>query len=111
MIVTCRAAENSNGGGEWHHVAAVLDADGDPSVDEIVLYVDGKIEQNPYYSGTQSIDTADSANVKIGIWGTRYFVGLIDEVRVYDIALSGSDIGEIYMAGGGVRGNGADLSG
>ncbi|MEN6308313.1 MAG: GLUG motif-containing protein [Anaerohalosphaeraceae bacterium] len=87
--------------GQWHHVAAVLVDDGSPSVDEIKLYVDG-IRQTATYNTTQAIDTAISQNVQIGSVhnGTAqvsFFNGLIDEVRIYDAALTQEQILRVAM--------------
>lgn len=78
---------------QWHHVAAVLADDGTPDVTEITLYVDGVPEAISAQLDEQ-IDTAASSNVRIGQapWGTRPFSGLIDDVRVYDKALTADEI-------------------
>ena len=79
---------------EWHHVAAVLEA-GDFDVSDVKLYVDG-VEETPYsIVSPEPIYTAVGADVKIGVFigNDRYFTGQIDEVRIYDRALSS---GEIY---------------
>jgi len=70
--------------GEWHHVAAVLADDGSPDVIEISLYVDGCLETISAQLD-EPIDTADGV-VRIGQspWGTRPFMGLIDDVHIYD---------------------------
>ena len=82
---------------EWHHVAAVLDSDGTPDAIEIKLYLDGWQE---FISAQQDepIDTADTGVVRIGEapWHNRPFTGLIDDVRMYDKALSQEEL-EIVM--------------
>jgi hypothetical protein len=81
--------------GNWHHIAVVLADDGSTDVSEIQFYVDG---QPDLISQTQPlpIDTADTEPVRIGVRppGTTdlYFQGLIDEVRIYNRALSGAEI-------------------
>ncbi|MEN6306278.1 MAG: LamG-like jellyroll fold domain-containing protein, partial [Anaerohalosphaeraceae bacterium] len=87
--------------GQWHHVAAVLADDGSPSVNEIKLYVDG-IVQTGTYNTTQAIDTVASQNVLIGSVynGTAqvsFFSGLIDEVRIYNQALTQEEILRLTM--------------
>jgi len=81
--------------GAWHHVAAVLDNDGSPNLNEIKLYVDGTEEAVPITS--IAINTVYSDVVKIGIYGTtaKYFNGLIDDVRIYDRPLTQTDIDEL----------------
>ncbi len=84
---------------EWHHVAATLYDDGSPNANELQLYVDGAEES---YSGTsgQAIDTASNFDMRIGN-GVRggdqvlHFGGLIDEVRLYDRALSPDEVQNI----------------
>ena len=81
----------------WHHVAAVLADDGSPNNSEVKLYVDGVEETYSSVTG-QPINTASHSNVTIGASyihdGTVVvpFNGLIDDVRIYDLALSGSEI-------------------
>jgi len=81
---------------EWHHVAAVLENDGSPSVNEIKLYIDG-VAQTGTYNTTQAINTASSQNVQIGsVYNgtnqTSFFSGIIDEVQIYDWALTQDEI-------------------
>jgi len=81
----------------WHHVAAVLVDDGSPDVQEIQLYVDGALE-TPSASLDEPINTAEAGSVvRIGKapWGNRWFNGLIDDARIYDVALSVAEIVKI----------------
>jgi len=85
--------------GAWHHVAAVLEDDGSTDVNEVKLYVDGKLEHNNLVSGW-AINTARNADVKIGfITSRRYFKGLIDEVAIFDHALSSEEVAQLYNHG------------
>jgi len=79
--------------GRWHHVAVVLDSDGTPNTDELQLYVDGRREV-PSNIYPQAIDTVAEADVKIGafIGFPEYFNGRIDDVRIYDRALTDTEI-------------------
>ncbi len=87
--------------GQWRHVAAVLNDDGNPNVSEILLYIDGVL-QSASASNTQAINTTARQNVLIGtsenagVNGT-YFNGRIDEVRIYDRPLSEAEIQELAM--------------
>ncbi|NNJ55635.1 MAG: LamG domain-containing protein, partial [Bacteroidia bacterium] len=74
---------------EWHHVACVLDGN---KVSNIKLYVDGQLESNGNVSDL-SINTGSAYKVRVsrGV-NNRYFVGNIDEVRIWDEALSASEI-------------------
>ena len=81
--------------GTWHHVAAVLPM-GHTNVTDVELYVAGElIAPEDTSSSEQQIDTASVANVKIGILDdgqNRYFNGLIEDVRIYNRALSKTEI-------------------
>ena len=80
---------------KWHYVVAVRDAEGD----KLCVYVDGKRDLVPsrdetYYS------LGNSEDFKIGYSSLTQtcFNGLIDEVKVYDIALEPNDISDMYEA-------------
>ena len=79
--------------GQWHHVAAVLEDDGSPNVDEVRLYVDGKLEMITAVS-SQPVNTSAATDVTIGSFpiSPLYFNGQIDDVRIYDRALSTQEI-------------------
>ncbi len=88
----------------WHHVAAVLSDDGSPGVNEIKLYVDGQLQTNAYASSSQAIDTDGTQDVYWGVNNnngamSNYFRGVMDEVRLYDRALTGTEIADIAHAG------------
>jgi hypothetical protein len=78
-----------------------LDSDGTPDVSEVLLYADGAREELNY-SSQAAIDTGSAAggltsnDVRIGAWhragSEMYFNGVIDDVRVYDRALSEGEI-------------------
>jgi len=75
--------------GQWHHVAAVLVDDGAPDANEIKFYLDGSEEVISATDG-EPIDTASTGVIRIGEspWHYRPFVGLIDDVRIYDRVLT-----------------------
>ena len=80
--------------GQWHHVAATWEDDGSPNVTDVKLYVDGARQATSARQG-QAMNTASNADVQIGTsvpGDTKYFQGQIDEVRVYDHALSGREV-------------------
>ena len=80
----------------WHHVAVSADRDGNA-----VFYIDGKS------SGTSNIsasagDISNAYKLGIGSSGTGggdYFNGLIDEVRIYETALTLGEIQQHYAEG------------
>ena len=83
--------------GEWHHVAMIVAEGSNLIPPGTQLYVDGLAD-------TQGADTLNSQNiwnitadadVTIGSRAShadRYFTGSIDEVRIYDRALSDAEI-------------------
>jgi len=80
----------------WHHVAAVF-TNRDPAHN--VLYIDGVEQSLSLLQGTQNTNQSVGSNLRISSWlnNTSYsFDGLIDELRVYDRGLSGSEIVEDY---------------
>jgi len=88
--------------GNWHHIAAVLDSDANPNVSEVRLYVDGRTEASSGVSSRQ-ISTAQGDNVKIGTFSdgdNRYFNGMIDEVAIFDVALTDDQVARLCHVGG-----------
>ena len=78
--------------GQWHHVACVLNGS---NVSDIKLYVDGNEET---ISATTNLAINTTANIKLRVSrgiNDRYFVGGIDDVRIWDVALSAADIKEL----------------
>ena len=78
---------------EWHHTAVVLQDDGTPDCSETLLYVDGLPETTHGVAG-EPIDTDPTGEVRIGKspYHTAGFIGLIDDVRIYDRALSDAEV-------------------
>jgi len=70
--------------GEWTHVAGVYSADG------MKLYINGELEAEG--AGTLSPNRQQRVSIGAGATegaaGNYYFVGKLDDVRVYDVALS-----------------------
>ncbi len=81
--------------GHWHHVAATYEAG-----QAIKLYVDGQIRDHR----TNDIFTSLNHRPLPVYVGCRYdayfFDGALDDVRVYDRALSSNDVAELYEAAG-----------
>ncbi len=82
--------------GDWHYIAVVLEDDSSPDITEVRLYVDGNLETISA-SVDEPVNTGSYQNVQIGMYyiGERYFEGLIDDVRIYDRALSEAEIDDI----------------
>ncbi len=87
--------------GEWHHVAFTWEYDGTSSVLTAKVYIDGQLQdQIPYRHQNQKVECND--------WNpeltkNNFYVGLapnnvaIDELKIYDVALSGDTIKAHYL--------------
>jgi hypothetical protein len=78
---------------DWHHLVAVA------TDSEVKIYMDGKRLTT---TGTLAPIVSTSVNVKIGGWGLTgnyYFNGEIDEVRVYNRALTEAEVRYHYNQG------------
>jgi hypothetical protein len=76
--------------GLWHHVAFAVDATGGK------LYVDGSLKQSLPWTGTPGATTS-SEPLRIGLYpgvvgSSNYFQGLLDEVQLWNTALSQAEI-------------------
>ncbi|MFC1783096.1 LamG-like jellyroll fold domain-containing protein, partial [Planctomycetota bacterium] len=74
---------------EWHHVAVTYENEG------LIFYVDGNFEGS--YQLTSALGTEDNTDIGIGAYnngGTweSFFHGLIDDVRIYNRALTEEEI-------------------
>jgi hypothetical protein len=73
--------------------------DGTPNVQDTKLYVNGVLESLST-SSSQSINTASGEDFEIGSdHSNRHLDGLLDDVRVYNKALSAEEIQTIYSKG------------
>jgi len=88
--------------GNWHHVAVTFPAGG--TLGSIQLYVDGSLDATTVATGSSSTALNTTAtNILIGndvSDSTRYFSGLIDDVRIYTTNLALGDIQAIALAPG-----------
>jgi hypothetical protein len=76
------AADNS-----WHHVVATYDGS------EMKMYIDGVFSVSAAYSG---LSTASTGNLFLGGDSWDNFYGHIDEVKIFDYALSAKQVNTIY---------------
>ena len=79
--------------GAWYHVAAVK------SSSSFAIYVNGVLEDER--SPVPSFTDTNSANLRIGSYPLEgaHLNGLVDEVQIYNRALSGDKIQAIYESG------------
>ena len=90
--------------GEWHHVAVVLIDDGSPDVSELELYVDGERDPTAPGGTPNQMNTSSGGEFRIAfdLNNTgRTFDGLMDDVRIYDRALSADEIRALMDDPGG----------
>ncbi len=77
----------------WYHVAVVKNSS------SFAIYVNGVLEDE--WSPVPSFTDTNSANLRIGSYPLEgaHLNGLVDEVRIYNRALSGDEIQAIFEAG------------
>ncbi len=77
--------------GQWHHVAASRD-----NLGNATIYIDGQPDAS--VSGTTVRDLNAGIGVGIGCDirdSNKYFIGSIDDVRIYNRELSGAEVAEV----------------
>jgi len=80
---------------QWHHVAAAVTEN--CPIEDVLLYVDG-IDVTPFVQDLDAFDLGSDMDVSIGRRAThddRYFNGQIDDVRIYDYALSSGEVASL----------------
>ncbi|MHC4628663.1 MAG: LamG-like jellyroll fold domain-containing protein, partial [Planctomycetota bacterium] len=86
---------------QWHHVAATVKANATLSSGDITLYLDGR-DDTRISTDTNIFDMTANFDVKIGqmydFSSSRWFVGLIDDLRIYDKQLTAEEVAKA-MAG------------
>jgi len=65
--------------GVWHHIVGTYDRQ------HVRIYVNGKLKSSSARTGAMPLN---ENNTVVGFWNNDFFPGLIDEVRIYDRALS-----------------------
>ena len=75
----------------WHHVAVTY-AGGDS--DDILIYLDGELQSALTLAGSPKRLNTGTGPAAIGrsISGTKHYTGLIDDVRLYNVALSAEQV-------------------
>jgi len=84
----------------WYHAACVFDGS------SVALYVNGSLKDIQ----SQASILTDSNILRIGADPYYYFDGAIDDVRLYDRALSAEEIRRLYQEGGGPKASNPDPS-
>ncbi len=80
----------------WHYVVGIWD--GTSGINNLKIYVDGKKENAN--NAPDEASTINSTDFIIGKFSSGYyFNGLMDDVKIYNAALSSSQIKQNYIAG------------
>ena len=80
--------------GTWHHVAVTVEANSTVSYPQVKLWLDGQDDTRPT-TDPDAYDLTADQDVSIGrrpASDDRYFIGLIDELYIYDRVLSQAEI-------------------
>lgn len=88
--VTANTSVDDTFNGVWHHVAGTYDGN------ELKLYIDSTLRATSPYVGVISVRTSNLAIGTNTEAAERYYDGAIDDARLYNRALSASEI--LYLA-------------
>ncbi len=95
------ASTTSSGDGNWHHL--VLTSQHIITNSE-KLYVDGTLVASGNLSGVNITAPILRIGASVVASPTEYFNGAVEEVQIYNIALSSTQVGLLYNAGSGYYG-------
>jgi len=82
----------------WHHVVGVFDGGGSVTSSQFTVYLDGaSVSTGTYDTGSDTAPLTGLGGTQIGhhIGWNRYFDGIIDDVRIYNRALSPAEVAEL----------------
>jgi hypothetical protein len=74
--------------GQWVHVAAIRNL----QEQQISIYIDGVHEKTLDHANSNPLDAHDVIAVGGNVLDSRFYTGLIDDVRMYDHALTGVEV-------------------
>jgi len=105
-VTNTAIATTTNAGvndGNWHHVVGTYNSQGDASGNTLYIYVDGV--QKASNTGNRGVYPFNNYPLFIGARGqgtnaSGYFNGSIDEVGIWNTALTSTQIAEIYNGTG-----------
>jgi hypothetical protein len=92
--------DSSINDGGWHHVAVTVQENATASYPEVILYLDGMDDTRPTTDLDPVFDLTAGEDVRIGsrpASNDRFFIGQIDDVRIYDRALTQEEVA--WLAG------------
>jgi hypothetical protein len=79
---------------QWYFVAATYDTNNDA----YQVYLDGALHKSGTYPSALAVPADNPLSIGTRTGSTNYFDGTLDDVRVYDYALSESAIADLYAA-------------
>ncbi|MHC4596630.1 MAG: LamG domain-containing protein, partial [Planctomycetota bacterium] len=91
--------DTSMNDGQWHHVVVAVQASATISYPDVILYVDG-VDDTRASTDPDAFNLTADQDVSIGrrpASDDRYFIGLLDDVRIYNRALTQEEIA--WLAG------------
>lgn len=74
--------------GDWVHVAGVRDV----KAGTISVYINGKKDKSVVHSNKGSLNALPTIAIGGNVLDTRYYTGLMDEVKIFDAALTEQEI-------------------
>lgn len=82
--------------GKWHQFTVVAPAN--TFLTGASLYIDGVPQVNLSYYGNAAINTAGTSPLIMGKFGdSRYLIGSLDDVRIFNRALSSDEVAQLYQ--------------
>jgi hypothetical protein len=84
----------------WHHVVIVFDNSLGVNLNAVNCYLNGVLVNNSQIIGSYSINTGNSVPLTIGksrLSNDQYFKGDIDDIGIWDRALTQSEITSLYQ--------------
>src|SRR5208337_1074600 len=90
--------------GVWYHYVAVYEASQSTDATRLKIYING-VQQALAFSASLPLSAAAGTSLIIGkdVADSSYFNGKIDDVRIYNRALSATEVANLYQTGGAVR--------
>ena len=90
---TCLSSIQQFNANTWYHVAGTYDGA------TMKLYINGQLENSTPKTGNIFVSDSNWCIGAFNYAGVAYFNGLIDDVRVYNTALSAAEIQQLYQSG------------
>jgi len=92
------ASVNSNGDivtSDWVHIAAVRDT----AAGAISVYINGALDNSVAHANTGPLDAQPLLAIGANTLDSRYYTGLMDDVKIYDVALAEAEVRQAMKAG------------